>query len=133
AAGGDDGSGVGSGGTGVSTADATGVGAVDGAGSIIVNGLRYATDSTTANIQDAAAGLQLGMSVKVTGPVDAEFTNGIARRVESAADLRGPLASVDLKLGSFVVLGTTVIIDDATVWADASGLAALVPGRTLQV
>ena len=45
ASGGDDGSGVGSGGTGVSTADATGVGAVDGAGSIIVNGLRYETGS----------------------------------------------------------------------------------------
>jgi len=133
AAAGDDGSGVGSGGTGVSTADATGVGAVDGAGSIIVNGLRYATDSTVANIEDASAGLQLGMSVKVTGPVNADFTSGIARRVDSAADLRGPLASVNLKQGSFVMLGTVVTTDEATVWADASGLAALVPGRTLQV
>jgi len=130
---GDDGSGVGSGGTGVSTADATGVGSVDGAGSIIVNGLRYDTNTATGNVEDAPAGLQLGMSVKVTGPVNADFTQGTARRVESAADIRGPLTSVDLAQGSFVILGTTVTTDEATVWADAAGLSAIAPGRTLQV
>ncbi|MDM0015481.1 DUF5666 domain-containing protein [Variovorax sp. J22P168] len=134
ASGGDDGSGgVGSGGTGVSTADATSVGAVDGAGSIIVNGLRYDTSRTTSNVQDAPAGLQLGMTARVTGPVSADFTSGIALRVDSAADLRGPLVSVDLQQGSFVVLGTTVTTDAATVWADAFGLAALPPGDTVQV
>ncbi|MDM0075441.1 DUF5666 domain-containing protein [Variovorax sp. J2P1-59] len=133
AASGDDGSGVGSGGTGVSTADATGVGAVDGAGSIIVNGLRYDTATAVGNVQDAPTGLQLGMSVKVTGPVNADFTSGIARRVDSAADLRGPVGSIDLSQGSFVILGTTVTTDEATVWADAPGLAAIQPGRTLQV
>ena len=132
ASGGDDGSGVGSGGTGVSTADATGIGAVDGAGSIIVNGLRYETGAAVGHIEDAA-GLQLGMSAKVTGPVNADFSSGIARSVDSAADLRGPLLSVDLTQGSFVVLGTTVTTDEATVWADSSGLAALPPGKTLQI
>ncbi|MGJ7506015.1 DUF5666 domain-containing protein [Variovorax sp. GT1P44] len=132
-AGGDDASGVGSGGTGVSTADATGVGAVDGAGSVIVNGLRYDTTSAVGNIQDAPAGLQLGMTAKVTGPVNADFTSGIARRVESAADLRGTAGQVDLSQGSFVIFGTTVTTDEATVWADASGLAAIPAGRTLQV
>ncbi|MDR6535852.1 DUF5666 domain-containing protein [Variovorax soli] len=127
-----DGSGVGSGGTGVSTADASGVGAVDGAGSIIVNGLRYDTDTAILNIEDAAA-LQLGMSAKVTGPFNADFTSGVARRVDSAADLRGTVSSIDLTQGSFVILGTTVTTDSATVWADTSGLAALVPGSTLQV
>jgi hypothetical protein len=130
---GDDGSGVGSGGTGVSTADATGVGAVDGAGSIIVNGLRYDTKTATGNVEDAPAGLQLGMSVKVIGPVNADFTQGTARRVESAADIRGPLASVAPGQGSFVILGTTVTTDEATVWADAAGLAAIPAGSTLQV
>jgi hypothetical protein len=130
---GDDASGVGSGGTGVSTADATGVGAVDGAGSIIVSGLRYDTAQAVGNILDAPAGLQLGMTVKVTGPVNADFTNGIARRVDSAADLGGPLLSVDLQQGSFVILGTTVSTDEGTVWADASGLAAIPAGQTLQI
>lgn len=130
---GDDGSGVGSGGTGVSTADASGVGSVDGAGSIIVNGLRYDTKSAVGNVEDAPTGLQLGMSVKVTGPVNADFTQGTARRVESAADIRGQVTSINLAQGSFVILGTTVTTDEATVWADAAGLAAISPERTLQV
>jgi hypothetical protein len=133
ASGGDDASGVGSGGTGVSTADATGVGAVDGAGSIFVNGLRYDTRTAVGSVEDAPNGLQLGMSAKVIGPVDASFTQGIARRVESAADLRGPVTSADAAQGSFVVLGTTVTTDEATVWADAAGLAAIPAGATLQV
>jgi hypothetical protein len=129
---GDDGSGVGSGGTGVSTADASGVGGVDGVGSIIVNGVRYNTDTAVLNVEDASA-LQLGMSAKVTGPFSADFTSGVARRVDSAADLRGAVSSVDLAQGSFVILGTTVTTDDATVWADSTGLAAIPPGSTLQV
>ncbi|CAN7387707.1 DUF5666 domain-containing protein [Variovorax sp. LjRoot290] len=129
---GDDGSGVGSGGTGVSTADAAGIGGVDGAGSIIVSGLRYDTDTAVINLEDAAS-LQLGMSVKVSGPVNADFTSGTARRVDSAADIRGPLSSVDLTQGSFVIMGTTVTTDNATVWADATGLAAIAPNTTLQV
>ncbi|PNG56026.1 hypothetical protein WDL1CHR_01187 [Variovorax sp. WDL1] len=123
---------MGSGGTGVSTADAAGIGAVDGAGSIIVNGLRYDTDTAVFSVEDAPA-LQLGMSAKVTGPVNADFTSGIARRVESAADLRGTLSSINLAQGSFVILGTTVTTDEATVWADSAGLAAVAPGSTLQV
>ena len=133
ASGGDDGSGVGSGGTGVSTADATGVGAVDGAGSIIVNGLRYDTSNATGKVEDAPNGLQLGMSVKVTGPVNTDFTRGVAHWVESAADIRGPVASVNFAQSSFVILGVTVSTDQETVWADAAGLAAIYPGLTLQV
>ena len=132
-AGGDDGSGVGSGGTGVSTADATGVGSVDGAGSIIVDGLRYDTRTAVGSVEDAPNGLQLGMSVKVTGPVNADFTRGVARRVESAADIRGPVTLVNVAGGSFVILGTTVTTDEATVWADAPGLSAVAAGQTLQV
>ncbi|MGR4871508.1 DUF5666 domain-containing protein [Variovorax sp. LARHSF232] len=132
ASGGDEGSGVGSGGTGVSTADATGVGAVDGAGSIIVNGLRYATRGVNVNVEDAPA-LQLGMSAKVTGPVNADFTLGVAHQIESAAEIRGPVSSVDLAQGRLAILGTTVTTDESTVWADSAGLAALAPGMTLQV
>jgi len=30
----------------------------------------------------------------VTGPIDADFLNGVARVVESAADLRGPVSAI---------------------------------------
>ena len=128
-----EGSGVGSGGTGVSTADAaTSVGAVDGMGSIIVNGLRYNVDNATMNLRDTSD-LQMGMSVEVTGPVDASFGNGVATQVTSSADLRGPVTAIDPVAGSFVVMGTTVTVDDATVWADMPGISSLVPGTTIQV
>lgn len=124
--------GVGSGGTGATSASAAGVGAADGAGSIFVNGLRYNTDSAALNIEDAP-GLQLGMSVAVSGPVNADFTSGVANLITSAAEMRGPLTSVDPASASLVVMGTTVSTDPSTVWADSAGLASLVPGRTLQV
>ena len=131
-AGGDDGSGVGSGGTGVSTADATGIGAVDGAGSILVNEVRYDTKGAAVALDDVP-GLQLGMTAKVVGPFDNDLTVGSAKRVESSVDLRGPVASVNVPQGSFTILGTTVTTDDATVWADANGVADIAAGATLQV
>lgn len=128
---GDD-SGVGSGGTGVSTADATGIGSVDGFGSIFVNGLRYDTDSAALSLQDADT-LQIGMTVKVTGPVSTDFTSGVAKTIASAAELRGTVSSIDSAAGSFFVLGTLVTVDTATVWSDLSGFADLMPGIAVQV
>lgn len=132
AAGGDDGSGVGSGGTGVSSASAAGIGSTDGLGSVILNGVRYNTDSAVFNLQDAPE-LLLGMSVKVTGPVNSNFTAGTAATVESAADLRGTVSNIDLASSTFSLLGTTVSTDEETVWADASGLSGIADGSTLQV
>ncbi|MET0542287.1 MAG: DUF5666 domain-containing protein [Variovorax sp.] len=126
-----DGSGVGSGGTGA-TADAVGIGSVDGLGSVFLNGLRYNTDTAQFSVEDAPR-IELGMSAKVTGPVSADFTAGTATRVESAAELRGPVSSIDTAAGTFVVMGTTVSTDPATVWADGSGLAAVPAGATVQV
>lgn len=125
-------SGVGSGGTGVSTADATSVGSVDGMGSIIVNSVRYNVDTATVNLPDAGS-LQIGMSVEVTGTIDASKVNGVARQVTSALELRGPVESVDLVGGSFKVMGARVTLDDATVWGNVTGLADLVVGTPVQV
>ena len=127
-----DGSGVGSGGTGVSTADATSVGSVDGMGSIIVNSVRYNVDAATVDLPDGGS-LQIGMSVEVTGTIDASKVNGVARQVSSALELRGPVAAVDPAGGSFEVMGTRVSLDDATVWGNLTGLADLAPGATVQV
>ncbi|MCY1214147.1 hypothetical protein D9M72_259520 [compost metagenome] len=126
-----DGSGVGSGGTGV-TADAAGIGAADGLGSVILNGLRYNTDSATFSLEDTTE-LQIGMSARIAGKVDADFNNGIAATVVSAAELRGAVSAIDLKDGSFTVMGARVTTDNATVWGDAKGAADLVDGAVVQV
>jgi hypothetical protein len=127
-----DGGGVGSGGTGVSTADATGVGSVDGLGSIILNGVRYNTDAAATSLEDTTE-LQIGMSVRIAGKIDTEFTAATAQQVESAAELRGAVSAIDLTGGSFVVMGTTVTIDSATVWSGANSLGDVVAGSVVQV
>ncbi|MEJ1169901.1 DUF5666 domain-containing protein [Variovorax sp. CCNWLW235] len=128
----DDGSGVGSGGTGVSTADATGVGSVGGIGSIILNGVRYNTDAATFSLEDTSE-LQIGMSVRIAGKIDNQFTAATAQQVVSAAELRGAVSSIDLAGGSFVVMGTTVTTDNATVWSGGNSLSDLIAASQVQV
>lgn len=136
----DDGSGVGSGGTGVSTADATGVGSVGGIGSIILNGVRYKTYPEAAdginpadfNLEDTSE-LQIGMSVRIAGKIDSQFTAATAQQVVSAAELRGAVSAIDLAGGSFVVMGTTVTTDNATVWSGGNSLSDAIAAGQVQV
>ncbi|WP_436043977.1 DUF5666 domain-containing protein [Variovorax paradoxus] len=127
-----DGSGVGSGGTGVSTADATGIGSVGGLGSIILNGVRYNTDTASTNLEDTTE-LQIGMSVRIAGKIDSDFTAATAQQVDSAAEMRGAVSAIDAVGGSFAVMGTTVTVDNATVWSGANSLAGLTIGGVVQV
>ncbi|MDQ0570458.1 hypothetical protein QFZ42_002292 [Variovorax paradoxus] len=134
------GDGVGSGGTGVSTADATGVGSVGGLGSIILNGVRYKTypeapdgiAPANFSLEDTSE-LQIGMSVRIAGKIDSEFTAATAQQVVSAAELRGAVSTINVGAGSFVVMGTTVSTDNATVWSGATGLTDIVAGSVVQV
>lgn len=122
--------GVGSGGTGIVAGFS--VGPITGFGSIIVNGTTYDVDTATVTLEDAAA-LQLGMVVEVRGTIDTATGRGTAARVFSAADLRGPVASIDAANARFGVLGTTVRVDNATVWEGVANLAALTTSDTVQV
>ena len=128
--------GVGSGGTGASASAGdsgdSGVGGVGGVASIIVNGVRYSTTGAVLKLRDAPA-LQLGMTAKVNGATNADFTAGDATEVESAADVRGVVTSVDPATGNLVVLGTTINTDGTTVWGNLTGLTDVAPGMTLQV
>ena len=128
--------GVGSGGTGASASAGdsgdSGVGGVGGVASIIVNDVRYDTTGAILKLRDASQ-LQLGMTAKVNGPTNADFTAGQATEVESAADARGVITSIDLGNGNLVVLGMTITTDATTVWGNVSGLGALAPGMTVQV
>lgn len=126
-----DGSGVGSGGTGV-TADAAGIGSADGLGSVILNGTRYNTEAATFTLEDTSE-LQIGMSARIAGKLDTNFTTGVATQVQSAAELRGPASGVDVAAGTFVVMGTTVSVDAATVWGNANGLADVAGSSVVQV
>lgn len=128
--------GVGSGGTGVSasagdSAD-SGVGGVSGVASIIINGVRYSTEGAVLKLRDAPQ-LQLGMTARVNGPTNEDFTSGQASEVESAADARGLINSIDARSGDINLLGMKITTDAATVWGNVSGFEALSSGVTVQV
>ena len=125
------GEGVGSGGTGITAG--VGVGAIDGFGSIVVNGVRYDIDAATMVLSDVMT-LKLGMTVRVTGTINADLTQGTASLVASQADLRGTVSGLSAGSGTFTVMGVQVNTDPATVLAGGLGaLSGLANGAAVQV
>ncbi len=115
-----------SGGTEVGGIDGGGVarGAITGFGSVFVNGVEYATTGAqiTINGQSGAeAQLRIGQVVTVRGTLAASGMTGDARAISFDDDVTGPISSIDLAAGSFVVLGQT-IHTDATTTLDASSI-----------
>jgi len=136
-------SGVGSGGTGISGGDVgsggtgatadSGVGSIDGFGSIIVNGVRYDIATARTVLSDVSA-LKLGMTVRVTGAIAADLPQGTATLVVSAAELRGSVASLLPGAGTFTILGVRVSTDTTTVYAGGLGsVTDLANGMQVQV
>lgn len=118
--------GVGSGGTGSYTN-----GPISGLGSIIVNGIEYALDSSTTVVSDddtaaagSAADLKLGMVVEVQGSaatVAATATTNAqanAKQVRYASDLIGTVTvttSGTPAVSSYAVLGQTIATNAKTI------------------
>lgn len=125
------GGGVGSGGTGIN-AGGVSIGSVSGFGSIIVNDVRYNVDTAALSLDDANR-LALGMTVRVAGAASADPSTATATSVMTAAEMRGTVSAVNAGSGTFVVLGTTVSTDEATVVDGFAGLASLVNGDVVQV
>lgn len=96
------------------------IGTITGFGSIFVNGVEY--DTETATILDdgrtiAETDLAVGDLVTVEGAIDEDGATGTAARVIFDAEVEGPVASLDVANARFVVLGRTVQVDGATVFA----------------
>lgn len=125
------GSGVGSGGTGITTS-AVGIGVVDGFGSVIVNGVRFGTDTAQISAEDADS-LRFGMTVLVSGTINTDLTTGIATTVLSTPEFRGPVTAVDAIAGEFVLLDSRISVDEATVYDGLISLSTVPMGATLQV
>jgi hypothetical protein len=124
------GGGVGSGGTGITNGG--GVGYVVGFGSIFVNGVHYDISQAVVTLDDATS-LQLGMTVKVTGNSNADFSSGTATRVDSAAEMRGEVSAVNAAGGTFDVQGTQVSVDSETVFDGLADLSFLNTSDWVQV
>ena len=123
------------------TASALTQGPITGFGSIIVNGVRF--DESTAAVSDddgAAIGrdrLKLGMQVEIES--EAVSDDGSGRKARAAhvrfgSEIVGPVEGTpDVGNGRLTVLGQTVVVTTATVFAQSGGLAALQAGDVLEV
>ena len=77
-------------------------------GSIIVNGVRYDTNSATFTVNDAPgtqADLKVGQVVVVSGTIDNNGTTGTAETVFFDDNVKGPVQSIDSAASQMVVLG----------------------------
>lgn len=135
ACGGGDDSFVGPGSTPVTTTDIVTVGPITGFGSIFSNGIHFDTVGATVYVNGGpgtVSALQVGMIASIKGTVDSTTGAARAQEIRFAADAIGPVTSVDLDNGRFVMLGRTILVDELTV-ADGDALDGLAAGHVLQV
>lgn len=128
--GGSSSAGVGTGGTG-----SFAVGTISGFGSIIVNGVRY--DDRSASVVDddddasSSGALAIGQVVELRGSVASDGLTGTASSVSFFSELKGPITAVGAN--SVTVFGQVVNVNATTVYANATGLAALAVGNVIEV
>ena len=104
------------------------IGPVTTFGSIVVNGVRYETNSAAFMINDAAgtqADLKVGHVVTVNGTINNDGTTGTANTVDFDDTVKGPVESVDLVTSQLVVLGQTVFVSPDTSFDDSFSPASL--------
>lgn len=104
------------------------IGPVSNFGSIIVNGVRYETNSATFTINDVVGSqsdLSVGDIVTVSGTIDSDGTTGTANEVIFEDAVTGPVDSIDTVTGQIIVLGQTVLVSPETSFDDSFSPASL--------
>jgi hypothetical protein len=97
-------------------------GTINGFGSVIVNGVHYATGSASITVDDqpgTESDLRVGQVVRVEGSVAAGGTTGTARSIRYDDNVEGPVQSIDLAAAHLVVLGQTVQVGSGTSFDDS--------------
>jgi len=114
-------------------------GPINGFGSVIVNGVHYATASASIVIDDqpgTESDLRVGQVVRVEGTVDAGGLTGMARSVRYDDDVEGLVQGIDLAASRLVVLGQTIVVGPGTSWGETivpRGLEGLLVGDRVEV
>lgn len=89
-------------------------GSISNFGSVVVNGVEYATDTAAITVDDVAgteADLRVGDVVLITGTIDENLTTGTADEIVYDDNVEGPVESIDTALGQLVVFGQLVIVN----------------------
>lgn len=120
------------------------IGAIDGFGSIFVNGVEFETGTATVSIDDSPGSeseLKLGMVVEIDGEFNDDGVSGTATMVSFDDVVEGPMTSaVDTTTKSFDVMGQTVFYTTATVFENTGVLGGgdiaptdLIAGNVVEV
>jgi hypothetical protein len=116
-------------------------GAIEGFGSVFVNGVEWETTGTEFEIEGVGGfsenDLHEGMRVKVEGTFDDNGTTGTATKIRFDDNLEGPISSVTTSssgsVKTLVVMGQTAIVEDGVTIFDnndpAFTFAALGPAN----
>lgn len=127
----------GGGGGGSEPATGTGVvskGVITGFGSVLVNGVKFETTSTTVVSDDtnvSTSALDVGMMVRVSGKLNDDGVTGSATHIEYEDSLQGPVQN--LTASGCTILGQNVTVTATTIFAGATDLAAINAGQVLEV
>jgi hypothetical protein len=118
-----------------STTDVVTVGPISGFGSVVSHGIHFNTNGATILVNGdpgTLSDLRVGMIVSIKGTIDDDTGAARASEIRFAADLVGPVTSVNRENGTFVMMGRTIVVDGLTV-ADGDSLDALAAGHVVQV
>jgi hypothetical protein len=113
-------------------------GAITGFGSVIVNGVRYDTDSAQVSIEDrpaSAMDLKVGQVVRIEATID-DKGGARARSVSQDHLLQGPVTAIDAAAGTLTVAGQIVTTDADTLFDDSiptRSLAGLSIGDVVEI
>ena len=124
--------------TGATSKSVFATGVITGFGSVIVNGVRYDTDSAQVSIEDrpgSALDLEVGEVVRIEATVD---DNGGARAKSVSQDhlLQGAVTAINQAAGTITVAGQVVTTDAETLFDDSiptRSLAGLAVGDVVEV
>ena len=113
-------------------------GAIAGFGSVIVNGVRYDTDSAQVSIEDkpaTAAQLRVGEVIHMQAEVDSQ---GVARARSIAQDhlIQGAVQAIDRVAGTLTIAGQVITVDNETMFDDSipqRSLAGIAVGDMIEV
>ena len=113
-------------------------GTITSFGSVFVNGVKFETDSSTFEIEDASGtqqGLRIGMVVQVSGSINADGITGTATHINYGDDLEGPVSNLDAGVDttSFTIFGKPVVISAANTAFEGINFANVINGNVLEV
>ena len=107
----------------VDAIDVVTVGPITGFGSVISNGTVFGSDSATVFVDGepgTVGDLRVGMIVSIRGEIDISSGTALASEIRFGVDVEGPISSLDTANRRFVVLGKTVLVDELTVFDEAT-------------